>query len=358
MTESCDVNADEDSVGNQESAKERKTKSSKSKSKRWRWKAEMSDSLVTCLAEIKSKYEFKGKDFESDLVALYKEAREAMATLYSEEHFGPVQLIEDNDDISQKEYKQLLTEQKKLIKMGYQRIREKVKEVRQDYRKAVTSGRRSGSGKLICENWDTLKTLWGGSPATGCIVNPLTSLEQLENESFEPELSEEEDLDKDSSIDDESPNGSCSGQKRKAEEPNVQRFVDNKRKQLEKNLSAHQRDQVFLKVAQDELKIKEAMVKNLTEATVQSNKAIEKMSESMASVGKAIGDGLALLAKALAPPAPVVSPVPVIPMFNPYNNYNAPHSTPYNSNNNINLPFFRNNLASPDEEEERQYQSL
>ena len=91
----------------------------------------------------------------------------------------------------------------------------------------------------------------------------------------------------------------------------MQRFVDNKRKQLEKKPFCT-RDQVFLKIAQDELKIKEAMVKNFTEATVQSNKAIEKMSESMASVGEAIGDGLALLSKALAPPAPVpqgVSPV-------------------------------------------------
>ena len=79
------------------------------------------------------------------------------------------------------------------------------------------------------------------------------------------------------------------------------------------------------------------------------------MSESMASVGKAIGDGLALLSKALAPPAPqVVSPVPVTAMVN----YYAPPSTPYNSNNNINLPLFRNNMASPEEEEERQYQSL
>ena len=47
----------------------------------------------------------------------------------------------------------------------------KVKEVRQDYRKAVASGRRSGCGKLICENWDTLKTLWGGSPATCLGIN-------------------------------------------------------------------------------------------------------------------------------------------------------------------------------------------
>ena len=101
------------------------------------------------------------------------------------------------------------------------------------------------------------------------------------------------------------------------------------------------------------------MVKSLTEATVQSNKAIEKMSESMTSVGKAIGDGLALLATALAPPAPHRnSPIPVTPMFNRYNNYNAPPSTPYNYNGNNNQPFFHNNSSSPDEEEERHYQSL
>ena len=32
--------------------------------------------------------------------------------------------------------------------MGYERIKEKVKGIRQDYRRAVTEGRRSNSGKL------------------------------------------------------------------------------------------------------------------------------------------------------------------------------------------------------------------
>ena len=55
-----------------------------------------------------------------------------------------------------------ISTENKATKIGYERIKQKVKDVRQDYRKAVTEGRRSGSGKLVCENWDQLKTLWGG----------------------------------------------------------------------------------------------------------------------------------------------------------------------------------------------------
>jgi len=30
----------------------------------------------------------------------------------------------------------------------------------------VTEGQRSGSGKVVCDNWEELKVIWGGSPAT------------------------------------------------------------------------------------------------------------------------------------------------------------------------------------------------
>lgn len=52
------------------------------------------------------------------------------------------------------------------MKTEYERIKEKIKDIRQGYRKAVTEGRRSGSGKLVCDNWDSLKTLRGGSLVT------------------------------------------------------------------------------------------------------------------------------------------------------------------------------------------------
>ena len=64
-----------------------------------------------------------------------------------------------------------------MIKQGYLRIKEKIKNVRQDYRNNVVQGRRSGSGKFVHDYWDLLKELWGGSPVTNCIQNARTSLD-------------------------------------------------------------------------------------------------------------------------------------------------------------------------------------
>lgn len=61
--------------------------------------------------------------------------------------------------------------------MGYERIKEKAKAIRQAYRKAVTEGRRSGSGKLVCDNWDKLKILWGGSRVVTTLTNSISLFE-------------------------------------------------------------------------------------------------------------------------------------------------------------------------------------
>ena len=46
------------------------------------------------------------------------------------------------------------------------------------------------------------------------------------------------------------------------------RFVDNKRKNMEKSLFTGRRDQVYLKMAKDELILKNNLVDQLTAATV------------------------------------------------------------------------------------------
>jgi hypothetical protein len=72
--------------------------------------------------------------------------------------------------------KNRLENEKKLIKTSYDRVKTKAKEIRQNYRKAVTEGRRSGSGKVVCDNWDKLKNIWEGSPATVSIQNSISSI--------------------------------------------------------------------------------------------------------------------------------------------------------------------------------------
>ena len=52
------------------------------------------------------------------------------------------------------------------ISKAYDRIKSKVKGIRQDYRTAVNKGTRSGSGKIVKEHFDILCEILGGSPAT------------------------------------------------------------------------------------------------------------------------------------------------------------------------------------------------
>ena len=43
--------------------------------------------------------------------------------------------------------------------------------------------RRPGSGKLVCDNWDKLKTLWGESPAITTLTNSISSFESYSQDS-------------------------------------------------------------------------------------------------------------------------------------------------------------------------------
>jgi len=185
-----------------------------------------------------------------------------------------------------------------------------VKEIRQNYRKAVTEGQRLGSGKVVCDNWEKLKVIWGGSPATVTIKNSVTSA-QFDDEDEDSLFGAQGDNqfysenDNDSG-DDEHSLGSDNLPKENPQSISQQKttnptpkFVDNKRKNMQKNLSAGQRDQVYLDMAKKELVVKQNMVEQLAAATRETNNAFEKMSQSIESVGKSIGDGLLALAGAI-----------------------------------------------------------
>ena len=68
---------------------------------------------------------------------------------------------------------------KEKVKAKEKEIKEKVKAIQQDYRKAVTEGRRSSSGKLVCDNWEKLKALSGGSPAVTTLTNSISLFESF-----------------------------------------------------------------------------------------------------------------------------------------------------------------------------------
>ena len=63
------------------------------------------------------------------------------------------------------------------------------------------------------------------------------------------------------------------------------KFVDNKRKLLEKNLSENQTDQVYLNLAKEDLKLKQDLLHELEEATSESNKVLNEISHSISTFG-------------------------------------------------------------------------
>ena len=165
------------------------------------WTTEMVDTLIGCLNDEKSKFEFKGLDFEADLVKLYSSIRKKMAEIYKDGQFGVVDVEEIAEGLSTKERalgKTRFESEEKAIKSAYDRIKTKAKEIRQNNRKAVSEGRRSGSGKIVCDNWEKPKSIWEGSPYTACIENSVSSISMDDevdpfNEYREEQYQEEEE---------------------------------------------------------------------------------------------------------------------------------------------------------------------
>ena len=116
---------------------------------RWRWNDEMVETLISCLHDNKVKKDFEGKDMEADLVELYEDIRVMMASLYPTGDFGPSEPSSAED--------------RRYAKVGYLRIKDKVKQIRCIFKKAVVEGTRSGSGKLIVQHWDLLSMILGPS---------------------------------------------------------------------------------------------------------------------------------------------------------------------------------------------------
>ena len=143
----------------------------------------------------------------------------------------------------------------------------------------------------------------------------------------------------------------------------MQTFVNNRRKELEKNISADQRDQMFLKLTKEELKMKEAMVASLEESATQTNKAMDKIAESISSFGKALGDGLAMMTMAMAPPqrqqVPSAPQATQMQMFSshPLSSYQSPIKAP-NVPHSTRHSFYSNMTGTTLQQTGERYQNL
>ena len=113
--------------------------------------------------------------------------------------FGPKSLSEQEKDLKDMDkekydtFHQKMEEEKTSMRNGYDRIKEKkVKSVYQDYWAAVNKGTRSGSGKIVQDNFQLLTYIWGGSPATTSLAFGVDARPPVEGgETIDQNLEEE-----------------------------------------------------------------------------------------------------------------------------------------------------------------------
>ena len=265
--------------------------------KNFRWDTDMIKHLLDCLLDYKSSMTFKNLDFDADKPAQYKQLREAMADIYVADVslFGPLvvsPLPNDFEKLSKEDKvkaKLLQKKSKELIEKGNKRIIEKVKGIRQNFAKAVVAGSRSGSGKIVYEFYDKLVLIWGGLANTEPLPYGVTAGDFLEENSGEDnvnydtidkEIQQAEENDQDHG----DPVGNCENEEgainelsiaipRKRKGNCVPQLIDNKRKHLERNLSAAQRDQLLIKEAKEDSKFKRYLANVMRES---SNKFAEE----------------------------------------------------------------------------------
>ena len=77
--------------------------------------------------------------------------------------------------------------------------------------------------------------------------------------------------------------------------------MDNKRKHLEKPLSAARRDEVLLRAVKEDIALKKQHMSNMQESQNALIEMAKSMSSSLNTLGKSVSDGLGLLAMALNP---------------------------------------------------------
>ena len=74
--------------------------------------------------------------------------------------FGPTDIQNKQTDIDENEMERIEEKRRtgcKKIKQGHKRIMEKIKKTRQSFSNFITNGRRSGSGKVLLEHYDSPK---------------------------------------------------------------------------------------------------------------------------------------------------------------------------------------------------------
>ena len=197
------------------------------------------------------------------------------------------------------------------VKTGYKRVMEKVKELRQKFSHAVTAGSRSGSGKLVLEIYDDLVNIWGGLASTEPLQYGRESssiLSTADNDAADAAFDEgESDNSGESDLEDAQVQGKdattanediSSQDKPSTSTPNrkwvnpIPKLIDNKRKNLEPNLSARERHSLLLKETKDNALFRKEMCQAIRESNNVFASSIQAMSNALTKIAECMSKSM------------------------------------------------------------------
>ena len=304
--------------------KQKTTLLSKSKTKnvkkiddvlRFKWTEDMVEDLLQALYEYKCIMEYNNSDFNADRTKQYEAVRSSLAgNEYEVENglpFGLVEVMPMTEDENRQEYLSRSVEEKKQIRKGYNRVQEKIKELRQNFSQAVTAGTRSGSGKLVMQFYELMVQIWGGAPATEPLSFGVQSNKAADEQSVVKNdantcvegSSEEGEIQGIFSVSEDSPISSissASSRKRPVPQSMAPVLIDNKRKHMERQLSAGQRDKLLMEEGKEEREFRKELSKSIQESNTLFADSLKAMSSSMVALASSMQKSIDFMAQSMA----------------------------------------------------------
>ena len=164
------------------------------------------------------------------------------------------------------------------------------------------SGSRSESGKLVFEHYEKLVSIWGGSANIEPLSFGISSGElDDKHQEFSADLDIQEDnnnehIDNNQDESDSEPDVDTRNSlqtstpantgKRKVSGSIVPRLIDNKRKRLERNLPAAQRDQLFMKEMKNDAEFRKDLLQIVRESNDCFSNSVKEISKSLSDLCK------------------------------------------------------------------------
>ena len=155
------------------------------------------------------------------------------------------------------------------------RMAQKAKRIRQNFRKAVDAGKRSGGGRIVTEFFDICEEIWAGCAGTEPVEGAIES-----SQVGDPECEEIDEL---------------PGKEERSA------FYNQRGNRLQKKQTVERQ---LLTLAQQEITIKEESVKQQAEANKRHEEQIQSLERTISAMNSTMQSGFAMLQQALIAPAP------------------------------------------------------